>query len=182
MPVRGRGEPAGGVADDAVVDALLSLSRVLVAIAARTLGELDADVTLPQYRTLVVLASYGPQRTVDVAAALGVRPSTVTRTSDRLIRRGLVQRHQRSTDRRVAWLALTEAGKALVGEVMHRRRAEIARLAAAVPLADPAALTGALVSLVEAAGEVPDPQWWGRWAVSTRLDASVRPAGRWSPS
>jgi DNA-binding MarR family transcriptional regulator len=182
VPVRGLDERDGSAADDAVVDALLSLSRVLVAIAARTLGERDADLTLPQYRTLVMLASYGPQRTMDVAAALGVRPSTVTRTCDRLIRRGLVQRRHRSTDRRVAWLALTEAGKTLVGEVMHRRRAEIARLAAAVPLADPVALSDALVSLVEAAGEVPDPRWWDRWAASTQLDAPVWPGGPWSPS
>src|SRR6185295_18176780 len=33
-----------------LVDALLSVSRAMVALAARSLADLDADVTLPQYR------------------------------------------------------------------------------------------------------------------------------------
>jgi hypothetical protein len=52
---------AGTVADatsrQELIDALLSASRAMVAIAARSLAGLDADVTLPQYRALVVLAS-----------------------------------------------------------------------------------------------------------------------------
>jgi hypothetical protein len=40
---------------------------VLVAVAARTLAALNVEVTLPQYRVLVALASRGPQRTVDLA-------------------------------------------------------------------------------------------------------------------
>jgi hypothetical protein len=46
---------------DAVVDAVLSASRVLVAVAARSLAEMPGEVTLTQYRSLVVLASRGPR-------------------------------------------------------------------------------------------------------------------------
>jgi hypothetical protein len=52
----------GSVAEhDAMVDAVLSASRVLVAIAARSLADAGEEVTLTQYRSLVVLASRGPQ-------------------------------------------------------------------------------------------------------------------------
>ncbi len=61
---------------DELVDALLAASRAMVAIAARSLAGLDAEVTLPQFRALVVLASRGPQRVVDISAELGVNPST----------------------------------------------------------------------------------------------------------
>src|SRR4051812_50175053 len=83
-----------------VVEALLAASRAMVALAARSLAGLDADVTLPQFRTLVVLAARGPQRAVDVAAELGVNPSTGTRMCDRLVRKGLIRRTRATGDRR----------------------------------------------------------------------------------
>ena len=46
---------------DALVDAVLGASRVLVAVAARSLADAGEDVTLTQYRSLIVLASRGPQ-------------------------------------------------------------------------------------------------------------------------
>jgi DNA-binding MarR family transcriptional regulator len=162
---------SAGPATD-LVNALASLSRVLVGATARALSQLEVEVTLPQFRTLVVLASRGPQRTIDLAQELGVQSSTVTRTCDRLARRGLLRRGQRAGgDRRVVWIVLTEAGKELVGEAMHRRRAELSELVASVPLVD-AAVGGVLDALVEAAGEEPDPRWWERWSRSTEFDAS----------
>ena len=63
-------------AEDEVVGALMALSRVFVAETARSLSKLDEDVTLPQFRTLVVLVSRGPQRVVDLAQELAVTSST----------------------------------------------------------------------------------------------------------
>ena len=68
-----------------VVDAVLRASRVLVSVAVRSLAAADHDVTLPQYRALVVLASRGPQRPTELAEALAVHPSTITRLCDRLV-------------------------------------------------------------------------------------------------
>ena len=79
---------AGQVADEAVVDAVLTASRTLVAVATRSLGAAAEDTTIAQYRALVVLASQGPQRMVDLAAALDVTPPTAGRMCDRLLRRG----------------------------------------------------------------------------------------------
>jgi DNA-binding MarR family transcriptional regulator len=149
-----------------VTDGLLGTSRVLVALAARSLGQLDADVTLVEYRALVVLASRGPQRTVDLATELEVAPSTVTRMCDRLVRKDLVRRYRRVEDRRATWVGLTEVGRDLVGEVMRSRRWAIGQLLRAVPVADPGALAEVLEAFVHAAGELPESQWWRRWRVS----------------
>ena len=46
--------------DAAVVDAVLSASRSLVAVATRSLGA-EEEATIAQYRALVVLASRRPQ-------------------------------------------------------------------------------------------------------------------------
>jgi len=146
-----------------VVDALLEASRAMVALAVRSLAGLDADVTLPQFRTLVVLAAHGPQRAVDVAAELGVNPSTGTRMCDRLVRKGLVRRARISGDRRVVRLTLTPAGRDLVNEVTRRRREELARIVAAIPPGGHATLVLTLRAFTVAAGELPDDEWWLGW-------------------
>jgi len=146
-----------------VVDALLSASRALVGLAARSLAELDADVTLPQYRTLVVLAARGPQRAAEVAVELGVNPSTGTRMCDRLVRKGLVRRTRTPSDRRAVKLTLTPAGRALVDTVTRRRREELSRVVAAIPVSGHAALVRALRAFTDATGEPRDDEWWLGW-------------------
>ena len=118
-------------ADDELVDTVLAASRALVAVAARSLAAAADEVTLPQYRALVVLAARSPRGTAELAAALAVNPSTATRMCDRLVRKGLVRRHRQAGDRRTVRIALTQEGRDLVGEVSRRRRAELARLLAA---------------------------------------------------
>lgn len=165
----GRPAAAGGAATRSVevADALLATSRVLVALAARSIAQVDAEVTLVQFRALMVLASRGPQRTVDLAVELEVAPSTVTRMCDRLVRRELVRRYRRMEDRRATWVGLTETGRLLVGQVMRHRQRAIEEMVRATPVADPRPLVAALNAFVRAAGEIPEAQWWGRWRVST---------------
>jgi len=142
-----------------VTDAVLTASRVLVAVAARSLAGAEEQVSLAQYRVLVVLASRGPQRLADLAEALAVNPSTATRVGDRLVRKGMVRRQRASADRREVRLALTDAGRRLVDEVTARRRAEISRLISAIAPGQRRPLVEALRALADAAGEVPDPDW-----------------------
>ena len=148
---------------EAVVDAVLSASRVLVAVAARSLGDVAEEVTLTQYRTLVVLASRGPQRLAALAEAVDVTPPTATRMCDRLVRRSLVVRRHERGDRRTVRLTLSETGRALVHAVTERRRAEIARLLEAIPRSQQSALVDSLQRLTAAAGEVPEQDWSTGW-------------------
>jgi DNA-binding MarR family transcriptional regulator len=153
-----------------LVDELLAASRLLVAMAADSLTELGEDVTLGQYRALVILATNGPLRTSELADQLGSASSTVTRMCDRLDRRNLIRRYRRSDDRRATWVSLTEPGRVLVGEVMRRRRASIARLAKAVPPDQRAGVTAGLRAFVEASGEPTESDWWRRWRASADPD------------
>src|SRR5215468_10659263 len=148
--------PAGGAPDD-LVDTVLAASRALVAVAARSLAAAGDEVTLPQYRALVVLAASGPQGTADLADALAVNPSTATRMCDRLVRKGLVRRHRQAGDRRTVRIALTAAGRDLVAEVSRRRRAELTRLLGALPPQEHEPVIAAFRAFAAAAGELPQP-------------------------
>jgi hypothetical protein len=63
------------VTDPEQVDAVMLAMRVLVAVTAQSVAELDERVTLPQLRVLVVIASRGPQNLAAVAQGLGVHSS-----------------------------------------------------------------------------------------------------------
>lgn len=146
-----------------MVDAVLTASRVLVAIAARSLADAGEEVTLTQYRSLVVLASRGPQGVAALAEALGVTPPTASRLCERLVRKGLVQRRTDRHDRRQVRIALTESGSALIATVTARRRDEIADLLASIPPEDQRFVVVALRQLAASAGEVPQQDWSSGW-------------------
>ena len=150
-------------APDSVVDAVLSASRVLVAVAARSLADVAEEVTLTQYRTLVVLASRGPQNLAGLAEAVGVTPATATRMCDRLVRKDLIRRRTERDDRRQLRVALTVKGRSLVDAVTGRRRQEIARIMNEIPVEQQAVLVQALGRLASAVGEVPEQDWTTGW-------------------
>jgi DNA-binding MarR family transcriptional regulator len=146
-------------ADTAAVDAVLIASRSLVAVATRSLGAAAEETTIAQYRALVVLASRGPQRMVDLAGALGVAPSTAGRMCDRLVRKELIRRHRARTDRRAVRVSITPAGRQVVDEATARRRALIEDILARLPAPEQRTIATALQAFAEAAGEIPDSQW-----------------------
>jgi DNA-binding MarR family transcriptional regulator len=139
-------------------DAALVASRALVAIAVRSLGGLD-DVTLPQFRALVVLASHGPSTSGDLAVRLAVHPSSVTRLVDRLERKGLVARTG-TDDRREVRIEVAPAGVELLDEVTAARRRELAKVLRRLPAERRDAVAEAFAEFAAAAGEIPDDDWW----------------------
>jgi len=118
---------------DDLVTALLTASRVLVGVSARSLAGVEDTVTLTQFRTLVVLSAHGPTTLVQLAARLGVNASTAQRSVDRLVGAGLVDRGENPHDRRELVIELTPEGSRLVAEVSTRRRAAIGLIVAAMP-------------------------------------------------
>jgi DNA-binding MarR family transcriptional regulator len=147
------------VADETAVDAVLTASRTLIAVATQSLGTAAEETTIAQYRALVVLASRGPQRMVDLAGALGVTPSTAGRMCDRLLRKGLIRRHRARADRREVLVSITAAGREVVDRATARRRALLGEILDRLSSAEQAAVAEALRTFTEAAGEVPDSQW-----------------------
>ncbi|MFF1452194.1 MarR family winged helix-turn-helix transcriptional regulator [Streptomyces sp. NPDC058274] len=150
---------SGGVDDvDAVARAVLTASRLLVAVSARSLAEVEERVTLAQMRMLVVLSSRGATKLVSLAEQLQVAPSTAMRMVDRLIATGLVDRQTNPGNRRETMLQLTEDGRRSVEEVMARRRAEIAAIVERLAPHQRLALIDALNAFNEAGGEPPAPE------------------------
>ncbi|HEY1920527.1 MAG TPA: MarR family transcriptional regulator [Streptosporangiaceae bacterium] len=144
---------------DSAVDAVLSASRTLVAVATQSLGGAAEQITIAQYRALVVLASRGPQRMVDLAAELGVTPPTAGRMCDRLVRKQMIRRHRARADRRAVLVSVTATGREVVDRATARRRQLIAQVLAGLSPARQLAVGEALRVFAAAAGEVPDEQW-----------------------
>jgi DNA-binding MarR family transcriptional regulator len=145
---------------DEVVTAVLTASRLLVAVSARSLASVEETLTLPQLRMLVVLDTHGERSLSRLAEHLAVNPSTAMRMADRLTALGVVARHENDVDRRSVRLALTDAGRRTVAEVTTHRRKEIAGIVAAIPPSQRTALVRALHAFAVAGGEPPAPATW----------------------
>lgn len=121
--------PGWDDAADEVVSAVLTASRVLVAVSARSLAQVEERVTLTQFRALVVLSGgVGRTNLNRLADQLSVNSSTALRTVDRLVAAGLATRRENPETRREVLLGLTEAGQRIVRDVTSTRREEIAAI------------------------------------------------------
>jgi DNA-binding MarR family transcriptional regulator len=168
-PDVGEGSPrqAGATAvpdDNEVIEAIIHASRAMVGIAVRSLSESGESMTLPQYRTLVVLSDGGPRRLADLADALGVSPSTATRMCDRLVRKGLITRARDELDRREVNLQVTVVGRTAVVDVINRRRSEVCALLTSIPLGTRRDLVDSLRLLSAATGDTPELHWMPGWS------------------
>jgi DNA-binding MarR family transcriptional regulator len=81
----------------------------------------ELELTLPQAQVLRVLRR-GPLQTGQLAAEMRISAPAVTQLTDRLIRKGLIERHAAADDRRCVIVALSEEGRQLVDRFRERRR------------------------------------------------------------
>ncbi|KJK47094.1 hypothetical protein UK23_21410 [Lentzea aerocolonigenes] len=138
---------------DVLTDAVLTASRLLVAVSAQSIAAVGDAITLPQFRVLVVLDSRGPMKLTTLAEILDVNPSTATRMVDRLFSSELVARQQNPASRREVVIELTPAGRKIVRSVTRRRRTAIGKIVQRMPERDRRGLVDALVAFAEAGGE-----------------------------
>jgi DNA-binding MarR family transcriptional regulator len=139
---------------DLITDALLIASRLLVAISARSIAQVDETITTAQFRTLVILSTKGPMNLATLAGLLNVQPSATGRMVDRLVGAGLIDRQTHPTSRRELLAALTTRGRQVVRQVTAARRTEIARIVEAMPPAERRGLVRALAAFTTAGGEL----------------------------
>jgi DNA-binding MarR family transcriptional regulator len=96
------------------------LSRVKMNLAEALDVELQPfDISVAQYVMLVSLA-HGADSSSDICKSMSYDPGAMTRMLDRLERKKLITRVRCPEDRRVARLALTEAGKAVYPKLVER--------------------------------------------------------------
>lgn len=133
--------------DDALVDALVQSSFVVMGVLTRVAAE--HDLSLTQLRMLGVLRDRRP-RMAQLAQLLGLDKSTVSGLIERAERRGLVRRVPSAQDARAVEVEATEDGLALAAAGAGQVRAAVQPLLGAVDAAGRAALTRQLEGMLAA--------------------------------
>ena len=75
---------------------------------------MNLELTMPQFKLLLLIAGGNGPRVSDLAQRLGVTPPTVTTVLDRLVEHGLVRREDDQRDRRQVITRLTSEGAGLL--------------------------------------------------------------------
>ena len=133
--------------------ATLVASRSLLGFVAQSLAPALEEMTMPQFRVLVVLDGQGPARMGDLAERIGVHPSTLSRTVDKLVGAGWIERASGEESRREVHVALTRRGRKLVNEITSQRRSGIAGVLEGLTAEDRAAVQRGMEIFADAAGE-----------------------------
>ena len=147
---------------DRAVAAFLAASRALVGVSARSLAGID-DVTLPQFRALVVISERTRVTVNELAERLDIHPSTATRMCDRLVRKGLVRRNEGPSDRRETEIALSAKGRRIVDRVTERRWRDLTVIVSRMSERQRRDAIRGLTAFAEAADEDVDATLFG-WA------------------
>jgi DNA-binding MarR family transcriptional regulator len=138
------------------IEAFVRLVRASVAVTRQLSGQLNADhgLSINAYEALLLLARApdSRMRRVDLADGLLLTASGVTRLLDGLEREGLVGRDECSTDRRVTYAVLTEAGRAKLREASKSHTRQIRELMGAHYDYDELAQLAALLERLPGAG------------------------------
>jgi DNA-binding MarR family transcriptional regulator len=139
----GRGQTARTSAEELVAFEVATLD--LVGLALRSIER--REVSLSQFRLLLVLHEQGRSSSTQCARALGVAGSSVTRLADRLDTSGHLVRARDPGNRSVVTLELTEAGRRVVRQVRTGRRRELRQLLDRLDPAERADCAAALEAL-----------------------------------
>lgn len=149
--------------DVAAREAVMDATRALVGLAARSVADVGADVSLVQFRVLVLLEGRGAQPMGELAAHLDVNPSTVTRVCDVLVDKQLIRRRVSSGNRRSVCAELTAKGRRLMERVLEERRRLVDEALAGLSTSSKRRLTAALADLSSALAELSDEAWTLGW-------------------
>lgn len=145
-------DPDGDLSDlFEALDQLMRASDVISGVIAESIASIE--VSLPQLRTLVLVATRPGINATGVAQALDVHASNATRLIDRLLQRGYLNRSDAADDRRRLHLTLTRAGSDLVRDVMEYRRRRYEHMLRRMTAADRRRLAAALEPFSDSADE-----------------------------
>jgi DNA-binding MarR family transcriptional regulator len=108
-----------------------------------------SGVTLHQLEVLRTLAGRGRVTMHELAALLRVGPSSATQLVDRLISRGLVERHTDPGDRRLVWIVATPRADVVASRFGELKREIVRTLAGSLDDGELATFTGLLAKLAD---------------------------------
>lgn len=98
-----------------------AMSRLMVDQLQKHLAELE--LTLPQVQVLRILKREGTVPTGKLAGCLKISAPATTQLTDRLIRKGLIERQHSEDDRRAVLVALSPKGQNLINRFRQQRNA-----------------------------------------------------------
>lgn len=128
-------------------------------IAAVSSHQLDRNlerhgITRSEFDILGALArAEYPLRASDVVSTTMLSGASITKLTESLSRRGLLERRKSERDGRVVLLAITDAGRGLVDDELPRRLADDERVLAALTPADRDSLVALLRKISVALGD-----------------------------
>jgi DNA-binding MarR family transcriptional regulator len=137
-------------------EVLMQASKVIAAAIAHSLAAVDEQVSVPGMRVLVMVRAHGSLNMSAVADGLGVNASTASRTCDRLVNAGLLDRRNDASDRRHVSLTLTARGRRFVQAMLEERRTVLVGVVEAMPPRAQKTLMVGLEAFVKAASSLAD--------------------------
>lgn len=139
-----------------ILRALRRITRS-IALHSRQLAACS-HITAPQLVCLRAVIDLGPLTATAISREIHVSPSTVVGILDRLEDKGLVRRERSREDRRIVFVAATEAGIALAKATPSPLQQKLADALKALPELEQATITLSLeriVNLMEPQGVLP---------------------------
>ena len=88
----------------------------------------ETGISFTDFRILEVLLHKGRLPVNTIGPKVNLTPGAISVAVDRLLERGLVSRVESAEDRRVRMVALTKAGKDLIGPIFRKHATEIAKM------------------------------------------------------
>jgi DNA-binding MarR family transcriptional regulator len=107
-------------ADDPLVRNVVELLRELLHafLMASVPAWVDLQLTLPQLRTVFIIAHNKTSSVMQIAQHLGIGEPTASHLIDKLVQAGLVDRSEDPMDRRRAIVRLSPAGEELIEKLL----------------------------------------------------------------
>ena len=140
-------------ADSQVLDAMAAsleanLTQVFRAFRHQLLAEArERGLTMAQHTTLRLLASGAGRRMSEIADYLDLTNGATTALVEKLVERGLVERHEDPNDKRAVLITLSPAGEALVRELKARFSRQLSQRLARFSPAERYMVAGGLEAL-----------------------------------
>jgi len=123
------------------------LRFAVMRLSRRLRQHAPVGITPSQLSALATIVVSGRVTLSGLAEAERVQPPSITRVVDVLVSEGFATRTQSEEDRRVAWVAPTDEGRALVEGVRRQRDAYLAQRLRTLSVDDRAVLARAAVLL-----------------------------------
>jgi MarR family transcriptional regulator, organic hydroperoxide resistance regulator len=141
--------------DFTAAHALLSIYRAANAVRSRLTNAVlrPHDLTWTGFLVLWTLWIWDSMETRDIAESVGISKGTLTGVAKTLSARGLIERTESTTDRRLVSLSLSPAGLRLMDDIYPEFNKTESRIVEHLEISDLEQMTESLRALVESSEE-----------------------------